>query len=424
MKRQESLQKLKEKHDEQKRAIKNALLSIDSTTPRNNKIVFEPPEPRMQVAEEEEEEELVPTKSSNKRKAQLFDEEDDDSEMPQESFQVKKQFAGKNGEKLFELQSRFQGDKRFEIDEKFVDDPDDTLDARKKYTREQLKERKKLRKEMENWDQNEMKEERDNQLSILEGITGQSTGLLSSNNFSKPAQKPMLRFDPSKKEHLKYLDLVKGDEAADDFDNDDTHNSKQDFEVSEEKFYEVSESLAQSLQQKSESKPFSIFEMLGVNHEDEPEEENKPREEVKLSTKFPPAHLNPVKFRYDSSDTDEEAEKSKAMKKKKVLQKKSKGGKYSKAGVWRHNFFVADGDERLKGKAIEYLVLLMPNQHFPFISEAFAFIKKSDNMPTDVFDAKRKQLKQVIKSKIRKARSDQRKSDKTSKKRKVDKSAK
>lgn len=338
MKRQESLQKLKERHDEQKKAIKNALLSIDTTTPRNNKIIFEPPEPK------EEAEKY--SKANNKRKAQLFDEEDDE-ETP-ESFKVKKQFAGKNGEKLFELQTRFQNDKRFEIDEKFADDPDDSLDARKKYTREQLKERKRLRKEMENWDQNEMKEERDNQMTILESITGQSTGLL--NNYSKPAQKAMLRFDPSKKDHLKYLDLVKGDEVDDNLDDDEERQNKQEFEVSDEKFYEVSENLAQSLQQKSESKPFSIFEMLGVNHEDEPEEEKKPlEEEVKVLTKLPPFHLNPVKFRYDSSDTDEEAEKSKAMRKKKVTQKTSKGGKYSKSGVWRHNFFVADGDERLKG---------------------------------------------------------------------------
>lgn len=411
MKRQESLQKLKERHDEQKKAIKNALLSIDTTTPRNNKIIFEPPEPK-----EESKEEL---KANNKRKAQLFDEEEDE-EMP-ESFQMKKQFAGKNGEKLFELQTRFQNDKRFEIDEKFADDPEDSLDARKKYTREQLKERKKLRKEMENWDQNEMKEERDNQLTILEGITGQSTGLL--NHFSKPAQKAMLRFDPSKKDHLKYLDLVKGDEVTDDLDDDIERQNKQEFEVSEEKFYEVSENLAQTLQQKSETKPFSIFEMLGVHHEDEPEEEKKPQEEVKVLTKLPPFHLNPVKFRYDSSDTDEEAEKSKAMRKKKVVQKKSKDGKYSKSGVWRHNFFVADGDERLKGNSI-LLNLFSSFFNLFFIPEAFAFIKKSENTPTEVFDAKRKQLKQVIKSKIRKARSDQRKSEKTSKKRKLDKSVK
>lgn len=344
MKRQESLQRLKSRHDEQRKAIKNALLSID-TGPRNNKIVFELPKPPTAVLEEESHQ-----IKSNKRKAQLFDEEDD-SEMQPETFKVKKQFAGKSGEKLFELQTRFQNDKRFEIDEKFADVAEDTFDIRKKYTREDLKERKRLRKEMENWDQNELKEERDNQLSILEGITGESTGFLRSNNYSKPAQKGMLRFDPSKKDHLKYLDLVKGDENIEDIDDDnDQRNNGQSFEVGEEKFYKVSENLAQSLLNKSESKPFSIFEMLGVNHEDEPEEETKP-EELQPLIKTPMFHVNQVKFKYDSSDTDEEAEAKKTTKKK-VQQKKSKGGKYSKSGVWRHNFFVADGDERLTGKNI------------------------------------------------------------------------
>lgn len=344
MKRQESLQKLKSRHDEQRLAIKNALLTID-TMPRNNKIVFEPPEPKPQVPTEAE-------KPTNKRKAQLFD--DDEEAEPQGSFKVKKQFDGKNGEKLFELQTRYQGDKRFEIDEKFADDPEDTFDARKKYTREELKERKKLRKEMENWDQNELKDERDNQLSILEGITGESTGMLG--NFAKPAQKGMLRFDPSKKEHLKYLDLVKGDEIVGDLECKQSDKSKpNNFAVSDEKFYEVSDNLAQSLQQNSEAKPFSIFEMLGVHHEDEPEEEPKEKE-VKTLPKLPTFHMNQVKFKYDSSDTDEEAEKIKAARKKKVVQKKTKGGKYSKSGVWRHNFFVADGDERLKGELISCFV--------------------------------------------------------------------
>lgn len=344
MKRQESLNKLKNRLDDQKRAIKNALLSID-TTQRNNKIVFEPPEPPTEEAFEGETEHPQSTKSSKKRKAQLFDEDENESEVQPESFKVKKQFAGKNGEKLFELQTRFQNDKRFEIDEKFSE-ADDTFDARKKYTRDELKERKKLRKEMENWDQNEMKEERDNQLSILEGITGESTGYVNNSNFTKPAHKGMLRYDPSKKDHLKYLDLVKGDEVNED--QADAVNVNENYEVGEEKFYEVSENLAQSLQKKSDAKPFSIFEMLGVNHEDEPEEEKKP-EEVIVLPKLPAFQVNQAKFKYDSSDTDEEAEDAKEARKKKTFQKKSKGGKYSKAGVWRHNFFVAEGDERLKG---------------------------------------------------------------------------
>lgn len=344
MKRQESFLKRKSELDAQKLAIKNALLGIDSG-PRNNKIVFEPPEPKEETTSEEAG--LQPVKASNKRKAPLFDDDDEPEEVPQ-SFKVKKQFAGKNGEKLFELQTRFQNDKRFEIDEKFVDDEDDSFDSRRKYTREQLKERKKLRKELENWDQNELKDERDNQLSILEGITGKSTGMVRNNVIqSRPPQKGMLRYDPSKKDHWKYLDLVKEDEAIDEPEAGGSKKTE-DFEVSDEKFYKVSENLAQALQNKSESKPFSIFEMLGVNLEDEAEEP-KPEEVTKVLPKLPAFSLGQAQFRYDSSDTDEEAEVRKETKKKKIVQMKAKGGKYSKSGVWRHNFFIADGDERLKG---------------------------------------------------------------------------
>lgn len=344
MKRQESLLKRKSEHDAQKLAIKNALLGID-TGPRNKKIVFEPPEPKEETTSQEVE--LQPLKANNKRKAQLFDDDEEPEEVPQ-SFKVKKQFAGKNGEKLFELQTRYQNDKRFEIDEKFVDEEDD-FDSRRKYTREQLKERKKLRKELENWDQNELKDERDNQLSILEGITGESTGMIRSNlSQSRPVQKGMLRYDPSKKDHWKYLDLVKEDEEQGEKEFDDSKKTE-DYEVSEEKFYKVSENLAQALQSKSESKPFSIFEMLGVNHEDEAEEEPKPEVVTKVLPKLSAFNLGQAQFRYDSSDTDEEAEARKETKKKKIVQMKAKGGKYSKSGVWRHNFFIADGDERLKG---------------------------------------------------------------------------
>lgn len=417
MKRQESLLKRKSEHDAQKLAIKNALLGID-TGPRNNKIVFEPPEPKEETTSQEAE--LHPVKANNKRKAKLFDDDEEPEEVPR-NFKVKKQFAGKNGEKLFELQTRFQNDKRFDIDEKFVDNEDDTFDARQKYTREQLKERKKLRKEMENWDQNELKGERDNQLSILEGITGESTGMIRSNfSQSKPVQKGMLRYDPSKKDHWKYLDLVKEGEEQGEPEAEENKKTE-DFEVSDEKFYKVSENLAQTLQNKTESKPFSIFEMLGVHHEDEVEEEPKKEEVVKVLPKLPAFHLGQAQFRYDSSDTDEEAEARKETKKKKIVQMKGKGGKYSKSGVWRHNFFIADGDERLKGKKIEWNC--QPSSfltEFPFIfTEAFAFIKKTEKISSEEFSAKRTKLKQVVKSKIRKARSDQRRNVKFSKKRKV-----
>lgn len=338
-KRQESLKKLKDRHMEQKIAIRNALSA--SAGPRNNKIVFEPPEP-MEVEQEPA------------SKAQLFDEEDD--EVDTGNFTVKKQFAGKNGARMLELQSQF-GDNRFKIDERFVDDSDGLIDARKKYTREELKERKKLRKEMLNWDQDEMKEERDHQLSILESITGQSTGFVKSQHKPNLDHKEMLRFDPSKKDHKKYLDIVRGDEDVDDDEDPKDKKTDENFQVSSERFYEVSDNLASALQ--TSSKPFSIFEMLGVSHNDPDEvavDKNPAKEEEiepKLLSKLPMFQLNQMKFQYDSSDTDEEEEKRKQMNQKKKVHKdkqnQSKGGKYSKSGVFRFNLFYTDDDPRLKG---------------------------------------------------------------------------
>lgn len=392
MKRQQSLQKLKDMHKSQKDAIKNALLNIDSTEPRNNKIVFEKPDP------------VVKSAVDSTKKPTLFDEDENDEEemeVQPESFKIKKQFEGKKGEKLFEIQTKFNNDSRFKMDEKFVDDTDEFIDSRKKYSREELKERKKLRKEMANWDQDEMKEERDHQLSILESITGQPT----SNYQQKPQQKGMLRFDPSKKSHQKYLDVVKGDEQIEDDEEPmevDEIETKATEKDTEERYYEVSDNLANAFKSKEDSQPFSIFGMLGVKHEDlnDDGDDDKPEkvEEIKLAPKLHAFQMNQVRFKYDSSDTDEDAEteKSKKMAKKEQQKKQSKDGRYTKSGVWRYNFFVCDGDKRLQ--------------------DAFAFLKKSEHVDPKILQEERQKLKKVIKNQVRKARHDR---EKSSKKRKV-----
>lgn len=47
-----------------------------------------------------------------------------------------------------------------------------------------------------------------------------------------------------------------------------------------------------------------------------------------------------------------------------------------------------------------------------YFLEAFAFIKKGEIISSEAFGDKRKKLREVIKSKIRKARSDNRKNEK------------
>lgn len=53
----------------------------------------------------------------------LFDEDAEEGE--QINFEIKKQFEGKKGQKLLELQSRFTNDKRFTMDSRFYDEGDD-----------------------------------------------------------------------------------------------------------------------------------------------------------------------------------------------------------------------------------------------------------------------------------------------------------
>lgn len=160
----------------------------------------------------------------------------------------------------------------------------------------------------------------------------------------------MLRYDPSKKEHLKYLELPKNEDSEPEDTKEEEEQTEKPFEVTEDRFYEVSSNLKSSLQQK-ENKPFSIFGMLGITHKDELEKEEEPQKyeekQIKKIKNYDP--LNQVKFKYDSSDTDDDAEKKK-IRKKKSKKVEKKGGKYSKTGIWRANFFLEDDDERLKGE--------------------------------------------------------------------------
>jgi hypothetical protein len=260
------------------------------------------------------------------------------------------------------MQTRFQTDDRFRVDERFLDDqPKKKLSKREQEIQE--KERKKIRKQLENWDRDhdEIEQEKEKQLSILDSITGIAR---APKNPQQVPQKTMLRYDPSKKEHQKYLEQPKSkvpEENIEEMELDQEQNqdeNQQPFVVSDSTFYQVSSNLKDSIQQNSVSKPFSIFGMLGISHKDESDEEYKEKEITKKK-KF---DIQEVKFKYDSSETDEEAEEGKSKKKKVANQRQKKGGKFSKSGVWGQNFFVAEDDERLKGEFFSFLLNLFTSE--------------------------------------------------------------
>lgn len=78
----------------------------------------------------------------------------------------------------------------------------------------------------------------------------------------------MLRYDPSKKEHLKYLELANESEPEGEMETEPLQ-AEQPFEVGKEKFYNVADDLKNTIGNKSEAKPFSIFDMLGISHNEE-----------------------------------------------------------------------------------------------------------------------------------------------------------
>lgn len=370
LKRQQSLKKLSEIHKEKQNAIRNALSSIDSA-PRNNKIIFEPPE-----------------EEKNESKSKLFDDDEVEEEEIPKTFKVKKQFEGKKGEKLFELQSRFQGDERFTIDEKFAEDAD-AFDKGKKYTREELRERKKFRKEMQDWDQEGMKEERDHQMDILNSITGETPSIKID---SRPIQKGMLRFDPNKKSHQKYLDIVRGDEELEDEEkwkevkNSEESSSEDEKSVKQETFFKITENLTFN---NSEEKPFSILGMLGIKHDNEEEDVKSDVKEIKSIEKSKSLPFGGTRFRFESSDSDSEKEEIKMQNMKRKAKKSqtiSKFGKYSKNGVFHYNLFYRHDDERLK--------------------EGFQFLIKTETSTPETAQEKRQKLKLFVKNSVRKAKRD------------------
>ena len=77
----------------------------------------------------------------------------------------------------------------------------------------------------------------------------------------------MLRYDPSKTEHLKYLELAKDSESEEEMEVE--QETEKPFEVTKDKYHNVADNLKNTMGNKEDAKPFSIFDMLGISHNDE-----------------------------------------------------------------------------------------------------------------------------------------------------------
>lgn len=349
-KRLESLHKLKQAHDQQKYAIRNALKNSDA--PRANKIVFD--------ADDE---------PSRPGRAQLFEDGDEDAGDFSSDFRSKKQFEGEQGQKLLALKTRFKNDDRFQMDEDFFEG-DAEADAT----------------------MTEGQGERQRQLEILGSVVGKSFDTRQNNNKKKNAlPTTMLRFDPTKATHQKFY--KQADEAGDDERMDTAEQLENMPKVSSDQFYKVSNSIGQAIQ--GESQGFSLLKMMGHSTDTGAEggqggagHEGYYAEPIEQRKKKQAFNENP--FKYDSSDDESGAKKRRpaaGQQQQQTQQAKKIGGKTNKRGIFRENFFILPGDARLE--------------------QGLAFFTAGPRDKTRNFQEIKKNLKKVVNKKVQKNKSKQ-----------------
>lgn len=345
-KRLESLQKLKQTHDQQKFAIRNALKNSDAR--KNNKIIFDS-------------EDVGPGRS------QLFDNDEEEGDFSND-FRSKKQFEGVQGQKLLELKTKFRNDDRFQMDEDFHEDGEAGGDGDAEMTEQQG--------------------ERQRQLEILGSVVGKS---FESRKKKGTLPTTMLRFDPSKATHQKFYkqteDATAGDSALAATEDVDMP------QVSSDQFYKVSNSIGEAI--KGQSEGFSLLKMMGHDNDEggshadggghgngyyaEPIEQRQRKSNA----------YNENPFKYESSDDEAKGRKKSAPGQQQSQQNAPKaskiGGKANKRGIFRENFFILDGDARL--------------------DQGLAFFTAGPRDKTRNFHEIKKKLKLVVNQKIRKNKS-------------------
>lgn len=363
-KRLQSLQKLKESHDRQKFAIRNALKNTD--TAKNKKIVFGSAD--------------VDTLHSTNR-AQLFgnggdDDQDDDYS---KDFRSKRQFEGAEGQKLLELKTRFKNDDRFQMDEDFFEG------------------------KVEEVTEKGSQEERQRQLEILGSVVGKSFDTRKKKD-NLPAT--MLRFDPTKATHQKFYKQTEvsgyeeGKEYADQVQDNDMPK------VSSNQFYKVSENISTAI--KGQSQEFSLLKMMGhAGNDDEQAHasvEGSNYHEVPIQRIAKKHGYNENPFKYDSSDDESGAKKKRVAPgtthKQAQTAGPAVGGKTNKRGIFRENFFILDGDARLEqGMAFFTAGSREKNQNFREIKQRLKLLASKKVRKSKLMQKASTSVRKVFKAK-------------------------
>lgn len=363
-KRLESLKRQKQTFKAKELAVKNALKNLDNVS-NKNKIIFDEDIDTVKQPEIK--------KKTEKRKRNLFDNDDDDdddddnnTEEPiwdADELEAKGNVAGKPYRRNLTLGN----DERFKLDDRFIDDndiPNGNVTV-------------------ENGDESDLLKEKQLQLDILGNILGVpiASKNLSDNKEvekdSKFSKKEMIRYDPTESNHKEYeivteksvgnTNKIKSKKKIKD--TAEVVESSQ-VEVSKEVYFSVSDALSKSIK---ESGQFSLLKTYGKEEYREKEESNynataiePPKHKFNFDTKNP--------FKYDSSDDEVDRKEEQKTDNKEYLQNERD------VFVDTNNFFFDVKDARF-------------NEAISFFSKEF--------VPGDEFKNLRRELKQLVRSKIR-----------------------
>ncbi|KAJ3642318.1 hypothetical protein Zmor_025116 [Zophobas morio] len=347
LKRSKSVKQMITSYQQQRLTIKEALCNLDRTP--SNKIVFDE-----DSNIENNELEYNVTEVGNKKS--LF--QDDDSEEDNFNFEPNKYHFTNEGQKLYELQSKFKGDRRFQLNERFLPD----------------------NKDSEPCSVNEacsLEEEKKSEINILEQVLGTKLRPKKQNLVPKSSlEKKMLRFDPTQSNHVQYQ--ITAPNKPNEVKIKQTHQNEEEEEevqqplVSKDVFYQVDNDLKISLQSQQE---FSLLKQFGKDEDMKSVadvEYEQSEEIIKNQNKFDLNSTNP--FRYDSSD--EEPDSSQHV-------EPVNAQEFDKDNVPFHSepFFFKEDDFRFQ--------------------DGSDFIKRVGSERNAAFVEQRRNLKHIIKAKIR-----------------------
>lgn len=328
-KRRQGLTKLQSAYEQQKLAIQAALAGSEAS--KRKKIVFDNDEPT----------------AGKKVKLSLFD-DDEGEDGFRGNFKVKQELAEntEEGQRLFDMQTQFHGDSRFKLDERFLADDNSAAGRKKKKLLERESALVEPRSEVTANNQ-----ERKKQFEILSKVTGREIYDREQFKTNDAASKGMHRYDPSIKTDAPKMEPKRSKKEPTEeemLSMKRAQRSEEVFQVTEDKFFKVSENLSQAIG--SSSGGFSLLSMFGSCAENK---DNKEEEEELVIDQEKPM-FSDARFKYESSASDDEDDQMPENKIQVVPQeddskkKKKKGGYFSKQGIWKESFFFMPNDARFE----------------------------------------------------------------------------